>query len=243
MDIYSKFHRKKKIKFVGHGINSFFDRAVEGAAAIAPIFSKLDKKNILDTAEGAVNQILSGENQKKIFKKTASYLGKVLGRRKKMRLKRRILGGMRRRTRGRRRVLRGAGGPAGLYKLNPYYKSHLARKGRRVLRRKRGRRKSSVPAPQRRRRRRRRVGAKSRKSQLRLYRLGLNLGRFKTRRRKTSKRRTKRRKVAKRRTRRRRRVPRKKFDIRNFVKRKRKRTFKKLAGSGTPDLSNSVFNV
>lgn len=244
MKIYSKYYRKKKHKIVGNGIvSSLFDRVLHGAASKAHLFSKVDKKNLLDTASGVVNQILanSGKSTKSVLKKTASYLRRKLKRGQKMRLKRRIFG-----ARRKRKKMRGGGAPA-LYSLNRYYKKHLARRGRQILRRRR--QKKAGIAPVRRRRRRR---AKSRISQLQLYRLGLNLGRARSRRRRKRApgrrkrapgRANRRRKRTKGGRKRRRRGPRKKFDIRNFVKRKRKPPTVKVGGAGALPETPSVFNI
>ena len=246
MDIYSKFYRKKKQKIVGNGaVSSLFDRVVNGAASKADLFDKVDKKDLLDTASGAVNKILSnsGKSTKSILKKTASYLRKKLKRGQKMRLKKRIFG-----ARRKRKKLRGGGRAQPLYSLNRYYKRHLARRGRQILRRRRQKKAGITPV------RRRKTGRrKSKISQLQLYRLGLNLDRVRGRRRRRRKRPVRqaakrRRKSAKRpRRRRRRRGPRKKFDIRNFVKRKRKRkapAVKVGAGPGVfSDATPSVFNI
>lgn len=236
MDLYSKFDERKKKNFSGGGGDSTsFNKVIDKAQNLAKnIFNKQDEDSILEAGSNAINDILSGKKTRSVIKRAASKLRKRLKKPKKMRLKKKIFMG----RRGKSRLRGGARQTA--YKLNRYYKKALAHEGRRILHRRARRKGVSIKKIQGKKsthllglrsfRRKRRRGPKKRQTRAPL---------FAKKRRKRPKKRKGGKKKAKKNTRRRRRrraPKKKKFDLTNFVKRKRKS--RKKVG-----IQNTVFDI
>ena len=253
MDIYSKYKeddedRRKRLRRArggaGDGDLYPFANVMSKAKRLADryVFNKLDKKKILDTGSKVIDDVLSGTVTRKAISTGARKLRQKLGKYKKMRLKKRLLGkGGGRGASRRRRSMKGG---TGRFKLNPYYKRAIRQAGRSVIRR---RRRNNLST--------RLAGSTAAQRKVAFYRLGVKAleqqrRRGRRRRRRSSVKRApkgrsrRRRSPKKRRRRRRRKTTKKAFNLQNFVKRRSQRTKK---GGGLPSstatgIKNTIFD-